>query len=647
MLPKSEGEGDLTTLNHRKWTIEDSLDLYNIRQWGNGYFSANEKGNLVVQPGGPGTSSVDMKDLVDEVRQRGIGAPMLIRFSQILKARVVELNEAFLRAISEYGYQGTYRGVFPIKVNQEKYVVERLIEAGRPYHFGLEAGSKPELLAVLGMLEDEEALVVCNGYKDEEYIETALLGSKLGRHVVLVVEKFSELQLIAAVAKRTGVRPAIGVRARLSAKGSGHWEASAGDRSKFGLGARGLFQAMKFLREHDLLDCLELLHFHLGSQISSIRNVKEALREAGRTYVELYKLGAPLRYLDVGGGLGIDYDGSQTNFTSSMNYTLQEYANDIVFGTMELCDADNVPHPTLVSESGRALVAHHAALIVDVLGVGEFTVGQLPEVLPEGTPAPVRYLLDTYREVSRKNFLEAYHDAAGYRDEVLSLFNLNHVTLSQRVLAEDIFWALAIKILRMVRELPEVPEELAGLERALADTYFCNFSIFQSLPDSWAIDQLFPVVPIHRLNEEPVRRGVLADITCDSDGKIDHFIDRRDVKDVLELHEVGSDVYLLGVFLVGAYQEILGDLHNLFGDTNTLHVSLGEEGGYHIDHVLAGDTVADVLKYVSYDRDDLVANVRRFSEIALRAKRITLEESRNLLRVYEQGLSGYTYLEHE
>ncbi|MEO8195187.1 MAG: biosynthetic arginine decarboxylase [Thermoanaerobaculia bacterium] len=647
MLQKSEGEGDLTTLNHRKWTIEDALDLYNIRQWGNGYFSANEKGNLVVQPGGPGAPAVDMKDLVDEVRQRGIGAPMLIRFSQILKARVVELNEAFLRAISEYGYQGTYRGVFPIKVNQEKYVVERLIEAGRPYHFGLEAGSKPELLAVLGMLEDEEALVICNGYKDEEYIETALLGSKLGRHVILVVEKFSELQLIAEVAKRTGVRPAIGVRARLSARGAGHWEASAGDRSKFGLGARGLFQAMKFLRENDLLDCLELLHFHLGSQISSIRNVKEALREAGRTYVELSKLGAPLRYLDVGGGLGIDYDGSQTNFTSSMNYTMQEYANDIVFGTMELCDADNVPHPTLVSESGRALVAHHAALIVDVLGVGEFTVGELPEVLPEGTPAPVRYLLDTYREVSRKNFLESYHDAAGYRDEVLSLFNLNHVTLAQRVLAEDIFWALALKILRMVRELPEVPEELAGLERALADTYFCNFSIFQSLPDSWAIDQLFPVVPIHRLNEEPVRRGVLADITCDSDGKIDHFIDRRDVKDVLELHEVGSEVYLLGVFLVGAYQEILGDLHNLFGDTNTLHVSLGEEGGYHIDHVLAGDTVADVLKYVSYDRDDLVANVRRFSEIALRTKRITLEESRNLLRVYEQGLSGYTYLEHE
>jgi arginine decarboxylase len=356
----------------------------------------------------------------------------------------------------------------------------------------------------------------------------------------------------------------------------------SGDRSKFGLGARGLFQAMKFLREHDLLDCLELLHFHLGSQISSIRNVKEALREAGRTYVELYKLGAPLRYLDVGGGLGIDYDGSQTNFTSSMNYTLQEYANDIVFGTMELCDADNVPHPTLVSESGRALVAHHAALIVDVLGVGEFTVGQLPEVLPEGTPAPVRYLLDTYREVSRKNFLEAYHDAAGYRDEVLSLFNLNHVTLSQRVLAEDIFWALAIKILRMVRELPEVPEELAALERALADTYFCNFSIFQSLPDSWAIDQLFPVVPIHRLNEEPVRRGVLADITCDSDGKIDHFIDRRDVKDVPGCTKWAATY--LGVFWSAPTREILGDLHTCSA-TPTRCTSRSARGRYHIDHV--------------------------------------------------------------
>jgi len=637
----------LTTLPLRKWSIEDALDLFNVRRWGNRFFSVSERGNLVVHPGGPETVKLDLKELVDEVRQRGISPPLLLRFSQILGARVVELNEAFRRAIAEYGYSGEYRGVYPIKVNQERFVVERLLHAGRPYHFGLEAGSKPELLAVLGMLEDDEALVVCNGYKDEEYIETALLGSKLGRHIILVVEKFSELELIASLAERTGVRPAIGIRARLTARGAGHWEASGGDRSKFGLGSRGLFQAIRFLRDHDLLDRLQLLHFHLGSQISSIRNVKEALREAVRTYCELYKLGAPLGLLDVGGGLGVDYDGSQTNFSSSMNYTLQEYANDIVFGTMEHCDAAGVPHPTLVSESGRALVAHHAVLIFDVLGVGEFTVGELPEALPPGTAAPIRNLFETLREVSRKNLLEAYHDAVGYRDEVLSLFILNHLSLAERVLAEDLFWSLSLKILRMVREMPETPEELEGLERMLADTYFCNFSVFQSLPDSWAIEQLFPVLPIHRLAEEPTRRGVLADITCDSDGKIDRFIDRRDVKQVLELHPIGEEDYYLGVFLVGAYQEILGDLHNLFGDTNTLDVTLNEEGGYHIDHVLTGDTVADVLKYVSYDREDLLANVRRFSEIALRCKRITLEESKQLLRVYEQGLSGYTYLERE
>jgi arginine decarboxylase len=631
----------------RKWSVEDSLDLYNIRQWGNAYFAANDKGNLIVQPGGAGAQSLDLKDLVDEVRRRGIAPPLLIRFSEILGARVRELNESFLRAIGEYGYRGTYRGVYPIKVNQERYVVERLVESGRPYHFGLEAGSKPELLAVMAMLDDEDALVICNGYKDEEYVETALLASKLGLHVILVVEKFSELALIAEVAEKTGIKPSLGVRARLSARGAGHWEASGGDRSKFGLGVRGLAEAVSFLAERGLLDRLQLLHFHLGSQISSIRNVKEALREAVRTYCEVVKLGAPLGYLDVGGGLGIDYDGSQTNFSSSMNYTLQEYANDIVFGTMELCDADGVAHPTLVSESGRALVAHHALLVVDVLGVGEFRVGILPERLPEGTPAPIRYLFDAYREVSRKNLLEAYHDASGYRDEVLSLYNLAHLSLTERVLAEDLYWALTQKILRMVRELPEVPEELDGLERQLSDTYFCNFSVFQSLPDSWAIDQLFPIVPIHRLQEEPTRRAVLADITCDSDGKIDHFIDRRDVKPVLEVHPLGEDDYYLGIFLVGAYQEILGDLHNLFGDTNTLHVVLDEGGGYHIEHVLTGDTVTDALRYVSYDRDDLVARVRRAAERALRGNRITFEESRHLLRVYEQGLAGYTYLERD
>jgi arginine decarboxylase len=631
-----------------RWTPADSLDLYNIRGWGNGYFSVNPAGNMLVHPGGPDAPSIDLKELVDEVRERGIGLPLLIRFSEIIRARVVELNEAFGRAMSEYGYQGLYRGVYPIKVNQDRYLVQRLTEYGRPYHFGLEAGSKPELLAVMAMLEDPEALIVCNGYKDEEYVETALLASKLGRHVVLVVEKPSELPLIRGIAAKTGIRPRIGIRSRLSAKGSGHWEASGGDRSKFGLTGRDLLDAMGYLREHEMLDTFELLHFHLGSQISSIRAVKDALREAAQVYVNLVKMGAPLAYLDVGGGLGIDYDGSQTNFASSLNYTLQEYANDIVFGVMEICDPEGVPHPTLVSESGRATVAHHAALIIDVLDVAEFAVGKLPKKPPADAGIPLRHLFDSYREVSRKNLLESYHDAIAYRDECLSLFNLGHLSLEHRGLAEDLFWAICQKILKVTRTLPEVPEELEGLERTLADTYFCNFSVFQSVPDSWAIDQLFPVVPIHRLNEEPSNRAVLADITCDSDGKIDHFIDRRDVKDVLELHPFSAgEPYYLGVFLVGAYQEILGDLHNLFGDTNTVHVSLDAEEGYVIQDVVPGDSVTDVLRYVRYTKNDLVSRVRHATEAAMRAKRMTLEESRHLLRRYESGLSGYTYLEQD
>jgi arginine decarboxylase len=631
----------------RRWTPADSLDLYNIRGWGNNYFSVDGHGHMVVHPGGHGSPAIDLKELVDEVRERGIGLPLLIRFSEIIKARVVELNEAFGRAISEYGYQGAYRGVYPIKVNQDRYLVERLVGYGRPYHFGLEAGSKPELLAVMAMLEDEEAIIICNGYKDEEYIETALLASKLGRHVILVVEKPSELPLIRQMSLKMGVRPRLGVRSRLSARGSGHWEASGGDRSKFGLTGRDLLDAVVYMKENDLLDTFELLHFHLGSQISSIRAVKDGLREASQVYVNLVKMGAPLGYLDVGGGLGVDYDGSQTNFTSSLNYTLQEYANDIVFGVMEVCDSRGVPHPTIVSESGRATVAHHAVLVIDVLGVAEFAVGKLPRKPPAGAELSLRNMFETYREVSRKNLLESYHDAISYRDECLSLFNLGHLSLEDRGLAEDLFWATCQKILRITRTLPQVPEDLEGLERTLADTYFCNFSVFQSLPDSWAIDQLFPIVPIHRLDEEPSNRAVLADITCDSDGKIDHFIDRRDVKDVLELHPYTGEPYYLGAFLVGAYQEILGDLHNLFGDTNTVHVSLDEEDDYRIEGVISGDTVTDVLRYVRYNREDLVAKVRQATEAALKAKRMTFEESKTLLRRYEEGLAGYTYLEQD
>jgi arginine decarboxylase len=629
----------------RKWTVADSAETYGVKYWGNNYFSINDAGNAQAHPAGPDGGRIDLKELVDEVARRGIGLPLLIRFSDVLRSRIVELNETFRRAIAEYGYKGQYRGVYPIKVNQHRYVVEEIVQFGRPYHYGLEAGSKPELLAVMAMLDDEEALIVCNGYKDEEYIETALMASKLGRTVLIVVEKFSELGLIAETAKKMGVRPRLGIRVKLAAKGAGRWEASGGDRSKFGLSTREVVEAINFLRANDLLNCFELLHFHLGSQISAIRSVKNALREAGRFFVEVAHLGAPLKYFDAGGGLGVDYDGSQTNFASSMNYTMQEYANDIVFSLQEICDAAGVPHPTIVTESGRAVVAHHSMLVIDILGVGEFDVGKAPEKLGKDASRVVRNLFETYRDISRKNVLEAYHDGLEYKEEALQLFNLGNLSLSERVVAEDIFWAICQKILKITRELREVPEELEGLERALSDTYFCNFSMFQSLPDIWAIDQLFPIMPIHRLGEEPTRRAVLADITCDSDGKIDHFIDRRDVKSVLELHPVNGHDYYLGVFLIGAYQEILGDLHNLFGNTNTVHVSLAAGGGYQIEHVVTGDTVTDVLKYVSYAREDLVARVRRFAELAVRANRMSLEETRSMLRMYEEGLAGYTYLE--
>ena len=632
----------------RKWTIADSGETYGIKAWGQGYFSINEAGNVVAHPQGAEAGQIDLKELVDEVARRGIGLPLLIRFSDVLKSRIVELHEAFRRAISEFSYKGGYRGVYPIKVNQHRYVVEEIVQFGRPYHYGLEAGSKPELLAVMALLDDEEALVICSGYKDEEYIETALMASKLGRKVIIVVEKFSELELISTVAKKIGVRPRVGVRVKLASKGSGRWEASGGDRSKFGLSTREVVEAIRYMRENDMLSCFELLHFHLGSQISAIRAVKNAMREAGRFYVECVRLGAPLKYFDAGGGLGVDYDGSQTNFASSMNYTLQEYANDIVFGLQEICEPAGVPEPTIVTESGRAVVAHHSMLVMNILGVGEFESGNIPDSLPDESSRVVRNLLDEYRELSTKNLREAYHDALEYREEALSLFALGSLSLTERVIAEDIFWAFCQKVLKLVREMREVPEEFEGLEKALSDTYFCNFSMFQSLPDIWAIDQLFPIMPIHRLTEEPTRRAVLADITCDSDGKIDHFIDRRDVKSVLELHQfVQGEEYHLGVFLIGAYQEILGDLHNLFGNTNTVHVSLAPGGGYQIDHVVAGDTVTDVLKYVSYVREDLVARVRRFAELSVRQGRMTLDETRSLVRMYEEGLSGYTYLERD
>ena len=631
----------------QRWTPAEAQETYGIRNWGAPYFGINDKGHVALQPEGPQGAQMDLKELVDEVRRRGIVPPLLIRFTDVLRHRVKHLNEAFRKAIADQNYKGPYRGVYPIKVNQHRWVVETIVDEGKKYGYGLEAGSKPELLAVMALLDHEDGLVICNGYKDEEYVETALLFSKLGRRVILVVEKPSELPLIAEIARRTGVRPHIGLRVKLSTRGAGRWEASGGDRSKFGLSSSELMKAIQFMREAGLLDCFELLHFHLGSQISNIRNVKNALREVGRFYVEVARQGANLQFLDVGGGLGVDYDGSQTNFASSMNYTTEEYANDVVFSVMEACDREGVPHPTIVSESGRAVVAHHAVLVVDILGSSEITPQTVPDQVPGDAPAVVKNMLQTYRDVTNKNLLEAYHDIQDFKEETLTLFSLGHLKLEQRVQSETLFWAACQKILRIAREHGEIPEELESLEKQLTDTYFCNFSVFQSLPDSWAIDQLFPVMPIHRLNEKPTRRAVLADITCDSDGKIEHFIDKREVKDQLELHALNDDEYYLGIFLVGAYQEILGDLHNLFGDTHAVQVSLAPGGGYLIDHVVEGDTVMEALNYVAYNKDDLVAKIRKSVEGALRAGRITLDDSRNLLRIYEAGLDGYTYLEKE
>jgi arginine decarboxylase len=501
----------------------------------------------------------------------------------------------------------------------------------------------------MALHQDEQALVVCNGYKDDEYIRTALLASKLGPTVVIVVEKPTEIDHIRRVATDLGVTPTIGIRARLSARGSGKWQQSGGDRSKFGLSAAEMVEAVDKLRKWGKLDCLRLLHFHLGSQISNIRSIKNALREAARFYVEMFKLGCSgLKYLDVGGGLGVDYDGSQTNFPSSMNYSVQEYANDVVFEIQQVCQEAGVPHPDLVSESGRAVAAHHSVLIVDVLEVSAQTDFTIPSELGPESHALVRHLYDTYQGVSPKNLLETYHDAAQYREQALQLFNLGHLSLKERVQCDQLYWAVSVKILGFLHDVKEVPEDLEHLERNLSDTYFLNFSMFQSLPDHWAVDQLFPIVPIHRLAERPSRRGVLADITCDSDGKIDSFIDPRDVKKVLELHQMSNgDPYYLGIFLVGAYQEILGDLHNLFGDTNTVHVSIDESSLYTIEEVFPGDTVTDVLQYVNYSASGLMKKLRQNVEQALRKGFMTLEESRQLIDSYQNGLTGYTYLERD
>ena len=631
------------------WSSADAAEMYDVPRWGQGYFSVDDAGHLRVHPTKEPGRSVDLKQLVDRLQLRGLAVPILLRFTDILKHRLGEIHGAFQQAITQNHYQGKYCCVYPIKVNQQRQVVEEVLNFGRQYGFGLEAGSKPELLAVAA-LADNDTPIICNGFKDFEFIEMAMLAQKMGRQIIPVVEKYTELELILEYAEKVGVRPNIGMRVKLAARGSGRWQSSGGYRSKFGLTVTEILRGFEELKKRGMEDCLQLLHFHLGSQITHIRIIKAALNEAARVYCELAKQGAGLKFLDVGGGLGVDYDGSQTNFESSMNYTLQEYANDVVYHIQTVCDDASVPHPTIISESGRAVSAYHSMLIFNVLGTSGFGEEKVPTKVRDDFEQPLIDLFEAYRGVTQRNAVETYHDAQQALDMAMNLFSGGYLSLEQRSHAENLFWATCEKIHKLCQGMSEVPEDLQSLGEMLSDTYFCNFSLFQSIPDSWAIKQLFPVMPIHRLNERPTNHAVIGDITCDSDGKLDQFIDRRDVKKTILLHPFDGEPYYLGVFLVGAYQEILGDLHNLLGDTHAVHIALGENGdetgdGARVSHIIKGDTVNEVLKYVEFDPEMLMGKLRRDAEAAVHAGRLADQQAGRLLRFYEQALMGYTYLE--
>jgi len=651
--PKSAANAARKSNPAQPWRIEDSLDLYNVTAWGKGYFSINASGHVVVRPDTTAQHEIDLYEVVEGLKARDLTTPVVVRFSDILAHRLRRLHDAFAQAIAENDYRNQYAAVYPIKVNQQRLVVEEVYRYGKEFGFGLEVGSKPELLAVMAMTENApERLIVCNGFKDDSYIEAVTLATKLGRTIIPVVENFEELGLILKHAETYQVRPRIGVRVKLFSEGSGRWSASAGDRSKFGLFITEILELFKVLKARDMLDCLQLVHCHPGSQLQDIRRVKDAINELAHVYAELKLMGAGLQYIDVGGGLGVDYDGSGTNFSSSMNYTLNEYASDVVYRIASVCNTRDIPHPKIVSESGRAVAAYHSVLIFDALGssaLDRFRVtGDRAEDYAgeEELPQPVQDLFEAYRAVSDRRLVECYHDALTAREQVLQMFNLGLLSLEFRGLAERLYWATCARIRDACRKLERLPEELEDLEAILSDTYFCNFSVFQSLPDSWAIDQLFPIMPIHRLAERPTRTAVLADITCDSDGKIDHFVSPRDVKRTLELHELrAEEKYYLAAFLVGAYQETLGDLHNLFGDTHVVHVRLHDEGGWWIEEIVKGDTANKVLEYMEYDVAELYPALARDCERAIRDGRMTLAESQALKRFYESELNGYAYLE--
>ncbi len=652
-----------STFLHGQWTANDAAQLYGIGDWGKGYVGVNGAGHVTVLPYKDAARQVDLHEVVTGLRERGIHTPVLLRFNGILEHRLREIRRAFDEAMKDQGYTGGYSCVYPVKVNQQRHVCEHIASLAVELGFGLEAGSKPELLAVLGLSATAGGPgvngmpIICNGFKDDEFIETVTLATKLGRNIIPVVEKFSELELIVKHAKKYEVRPRIGIRVKLSSRGAGRWESSAGVRSKFGLFVSEAIAAVEYLKRHGMLDCLNLVHCHVGSQLYDIRVLKNAVNELAHVYAELYKMGAGLSMLDIGGGMGVDYDGSQSSWSSSINYTVAEYAADVVHRIKNACDGAGVPHPQIVSESGRAMVAYSSVLVMDVLGTSRFESNPDVDAIEasvraENEPAQaVLDLLSAYREMTDRNVLEVYHDATQARDEAMSLFSLGYMSLAMRSAAERLFYAIAQRVLEKASKRDELPEELETLPDLLSDIYFCNFSLFQSMPDSWAIDQLFPICPIHRLGEPPTRRAILADITCDSDGKIDRFVDKRVDKRTLELHEVkerpgeGVEPYYLGVFLLGAYQEILGDLHNLLGDTHAVHINVSENGEWEIQEVIEGDTVEEVLQYVQYDIADMKRAMRLDIEAACRQGRLTFPEGKSLLKYYDDGLEGYTYLE--
>jgi arginine decarboxylase len=631
-----------------EWDVESAISTYNVDGWGSGYFSINAAGNAEVRPLQEKGGAIDILGVVNEARERGLGFPLVLRFQDLLRHRVESVNCAFKKAIEEFGYKNHYRGVFPIKVNQLREVIEEIVDAGQEFHFGLEAGSKPELVAALAMHKDPESLIVCNGYKDRAFIRIALLGRKLGKSVIIVVEKLEELEQVIRASKEVGLEPMIGIRVRLYSKGSGKWSPSAGENAKFGLDTTSLVAASEMLKAAGLGHCFKLVHFHVGSQVPDISTIKRAVREAARYYAKLSKLGHELGYLDVGGGLGVDYDGSRSDFDSSANYSLQEYANDVVWNIMDVCDSEGVAHPAIVNEGGRAIVAHHSVLVVEAFSSIEKTAGKLKVDVSEKDHKLVRDILDVKQRLKRGNRLESLHDIQQIKEEAQQTFTLGHLDLESKAKIDSVYWQLAQQIVNMHRGLRYVPDEVKELETSLGDQYICNFSVFQSLLDHWALGQLFPIMPIHRLTTQPDRNGMLVDITCDSDGKVSKFIDLQDVRYTLPLHRINpGEIYYLGVFMVGAYQDIMGDLHNLFGRVTEAHVFLDpdEESGWYIEEVIEGSTIGEVLAMTQWDKVELMRLLKTQVDAAIKGDRLKPNDAMKLLSDYERLLNEYTYLQ--